>query len=63
MLVYVVTELHVVVGVYTKERRALAVQEKLAREDHCRGCGRTTITAVQLNEEHDSGTQDESGEV
>ena len=58
MLVYVVTEMHVVLGVYTKERRALALQEELARDGL-----NTLITKVQLNEEQDSGTQDEGGEV
>ena len=58
MLVYVVTEMHVVLGVYTKERRALALQEELAREGI-----NTHVSVLQLNEEHDSGTQDESGEV
>ena len=46
MLVYVVTELSLVVGVYTKERRALVLQEELARD------GVTThITVVKLNTE------------
>ena len=58
MLVYVVTELHVVMGVYTKERRALALQEELARDGI-----NTRVCVLQLNEEQDSGTQDEGGEV
>ena len=58
MLVYVITEHYVVVGVYTKKRRALAVQEELSRIGV-----NTQVTKVQLNEEQDIGTQDEGGEV
>ena len=59
MLVWVVAMTnHNICGVYTKKRKAVARREELARHGY-----NTTITSVVLNKEHDSGTQDEGGEV